>query len=90
MTDRAEAMAFVKQALDDPDERTSGSRRIPYHHLRALIEPPSEELVERVARAICEADHHAAWPGDSYNDRAQKRQYMKEARAAIAVIHPID
>lgn len=43
----------------------------------------TESMVERVAKAACEAGYHQ-WPlTDGYNDRAEKRAWLKIARAAI-------
>lgn len=41
--------------------------------------------LEEIARAICEADNHA-WPEDDYNGRFQRRAFLKQARAALAVV----
>lgn len=42
--------------------------------------------IEKVARAICEADNHA-WPADDYNGGFQRRAFIKQAVAAIAAMH---
>lgn len=43
----------------------------------------TESMVVRVAKAACEAGYHQ-WPlTDGYNDRVEKRAWLKIARAAI-------
>lgn len=44
-----------------------------------------DDILEKVARAICEADFHD-WPKDDYNGRAQRRAYETMARAALQAI----
>lgn len=52
-----------------------------------ILQPPIQATEQelRVARAICEADFHI-WPPDTYNGRAQIRQFLKLARAAITAM----
>lgn len=56
--------------------------------IAAAIRRPSppragDDATERVARAICAADHHE-WPKDDYSGCTQIRCYKAMARAAIA------
>ena len=86
MTDRAEAITWVKQVVQFwPDD--DAAIIAPIKHLRALIAEPDEGMIERVAMAIASANGedsnrvlagvHPVWS-----------LYIPDAKAAIAAIFP--